>query len=93
MEKIAIDVRGVTKTYGKLHAVDDVSLSIRSGEIFGPLGPNGAARKTDSIIATRMGRDFQSVSNKIKNRIRFHKARGNDIPAFFFKINSIPYSS
>src|SRR5579859_1940820 len=36
----------VTKRYGQAIAVDDVSLSIRRGEIFGILGPNGAGKTT-----------------------------------------------
>jgi ABC-2 type transport system ATP-binding protein len=36
----------VTKRYGQSTAVDDVSLSIRRGEIFGILGPNGAGKTT-----------------------------------------------
>lgn len=42
MEILKID--GVTKTYGKLRAVDNVDISIEQGEIFGLLGPNGAGK-------------------------------------------------
>ena len=41
-----IEVRGLRKTYGSLVAVDDVSFSVRPGEIFGILGPNGAGTTT-----------------------------------------------
>lgn len=41
-----ITVRHLTKRYGSLLAVDDVSLSIRQGEIFGLIGPNGAGKTT-----------------------------------------------
>jgi ABC-2 type transport system ATP-binding protein len=39
------------KTYGKLVAVDGLSLSIRKGEIFGLLGPNGAGKSTSVSLA------------------------------------------
>jgi ABC-type multidrug transport system ATPase subunit len=41
-----IEAQGVTKLYGPLKAMDDVSLSVREGEIFGIFGPNGAGKTT-----------------------------------------------
>lgn len=41
-----IHVTGIRKTYGKLRAVDDVSLDVNEGEIFGLIGPNGAGKTT-----------------------------------------------
>ncbi len=41
-----IEALGLTKRFGPLLAVDDASLSVRSGEIFGFLGPNGAGKTT-----------------------------------------------
>ena len=42
----AIEISHLRKTYGTTVAVDDVSLSIAEGEIFGILGPNGAGKTT-----------------------------------------------
>jgi ABC-2 type transport system ATP-binding protein len=41
-----ISLRGLTKRYGEKTAVDQVSLEVRGGEIFGFLGPNGAGKTT-----------------------------------------------
>ena len=42
----AIEIRGLTKEFGELKAVDSIDLSIKQGEIFGLLGPNGAGKTT-----------------------------------------------
>ena len=42
----AMEITHLRKTYGTLVAVDDVSLSVAEGEIFGILGPNGAGKTT-----------------------------------------------
>lgn len=42
----AIRLDGVTKRYGDVTAVDDLSLDVKEGEVFGFLGPNGAGKST-----------------------------------------------
>jgi ABC-2 type transport system ATP-binding protein len=41
-----VDIDGLTKRYGDVVAVDDLSLSVEAGEVFGFLGPNGAGKST-----------------------------------------------
>jgi ABC-2 type transport system ATP-binding protein len=45
-DAVAIDVKGISKRFGALLAVDNVSFTVRKGEIFGLLGPNGAGKST-----------------------------------------------
>ena len=47
-----IEARGISKRYGDLLAVDDVSFSAESGEVIGFLGPNGAGKTTTMRILT-----------------------------------------
>jgi ABC-2 type transport system ATP-binding protein len=41
-----IEARGLSRRFGSFRAVDDLSLAVRQGEIFGLLGPNGAGKST-----------------------------------------------
>ena len=47
-----IEVKNVTKKYGKFVAVDDISFTINDGEIVGLLGPNGAGKSTTMNMLT-----------------------------------------
>ena len=47
-----IEVKNVTKKYGKFVAVDDISFKINEGEIIGLLGPNGAGKSTTMNMLT-----------------------------------------
>jgi ABC-type multidrug transport system ATPase subunit len=42
----AVSVNGLTKSYGRLAALADVSLTVRQGEVLGLIGPNGAGKTT-----------------------------------------------
>ncbi len=66
-EQPAIDVRGLSKRYGKLEAVRGITLDVRRGEIFGLIGPDGAGKtSTFQILAGVM--EATSGSAKIFGR-------------------------
>jgi len=49
-----IEVKNLTKKFGKFTAVDDISFVVKSGEIFAFLGPNGAGKTTTIKILTTL---------------------------------------
>lgn len=57
-----LDVRGVTKTFGGVRAVDDLSLTVDEGEILGLLGPNGSGKTTVfNLIAGALSPDSGQI--------------------------------
>jgi ABC-2 type transport system ATP-binding protein len=48
----SIEIRGLTRRFGALTAVDDLSFSVRDGEVLGFLGPNGAGKSTTMKLIT-----------------------------------------
>ena len=46
MKEVTLKIEGLTKRYGKIHAINDLSLEIREGQVFGLLGPNGSGKTT-----------------------------------------------
>ena len=46
MGKLAIETRGLKKSFGKTHAVAGVDLAVSAGGVYGVLGPNGAGKTT-----------------------------------------------
>ncbi|MGM0366507.1 MAG: ATP-binding cassette domain-containing protein [Actinomycetota bacterium] len=77
MDEKIIKVENLTKKFGKLVAVDDISFEVRKGEIFGFLGPNGAGKTTTiNIICTLLNKTAGKVTlcgkniNTQRNEIR-----------------------
>jgi ABC-2 type transport system ATP-binding protein len=50
----SIETKSLKKSFGDVTAVDDVSFSVKNGEIFGFLGPNGAGKSTTIMILTTL---------------------------------------
>ena len=80
MAPIVISVSHLSKRYGRTVAVEDVSLEVREGEIFGLIGPNGAGktttmecvqghRKADSGTISVLGLDPRRDATQLRQRI------------------------
>lgn len=72
-----LDIKGMSKSYGAVRAVDDVDLHIDRGEILGLIGPNGSGKSTFFDCATGLARpdggtvslEGQDISDWSLNRI------------------------
>src|SRR6186997_1767463 len=82
----AIDVHGLNKHFGDKHVVNDLSMQVGRGEIFGFLGPNGSGKTTsirimcglltpDSGSGTCLGLDIRKQSGEIKRRVGYMTQR------------------
>jgi ABC-2 type transport system ATP-binding protein len=81
-----IEVHGMTKRFGDLTAVDHVDLTVRAGEIFGFLGPNGSGKTTflrmlcgllraDDGSGCVLGHDVITESETIKREVGYMTQR------------------
>ena len=81
-DELAIDVRGMTKRFGDRTVVNDIALQVRTGEIYGFLGPNGSGKTTfirmlcgllraDAGSGTCLGYDVITESEMIKRHVGY----------------------
>jgi ABC-2 type transport system ATP-binding protein len=83
---IAIDVKGLSKSFGGREVVHDLSMQVRRGSIYGFLGPNGSGKTTtirilcglltpDSGEGTCLGYDIRRDAEKIKRQVGYMTQR------------------
>ena len=81
-ERDVVEVRDLVKRFGSVVAVDHISFSIRTGDIFGILGPNGSGKTTTIRMlcglmrptqgtAVVAGADIATEPEKVKSRIGY----------------------
>lgn len=81
-DEFVIDVSALNKSFGDKHVVNDFSMQVRRGEIYGFLGPNGSGKTTtirmlcglltpDSGNGTCLGYDILRESRKIKRQVGY----------------------
>jgi ABC-2 type transport system ATP-binding protein len=86
MSGIAIEVEGLTKSFGQLVAVRGITLKVAEGTIFGFLGPNGSGKTTtirllcglltpDAGRGTCLGYDIVTQSDEIKRHVGYMTQR------------------
>ncbi len=58
-----IEVKDLTKVFGKFTAVDNISFDVKKGEIFGLLGPNGAGKSTTLRMLSTLAKPTKGTAN------------------------------
>ena len=51
MAEVVLEIKNLTRRFGPFTAVDDLTLSVNAGEVFGLLGSNGAGKTTTIKMA------------------------------------------
>lgn len=89
----AVRARGLVKTFGDNRAVDGIDLDIRTGAVYGVLGPNGAGRTTtirmlatllrpDAGTAEVFGRDVRRTADRLLAGYGLAEAAGRPLKNF-----------
>ena len=82
MKNVMLEIKNLTKYYGKILGVEDLSLSLNEGEVFGFIGPNGAGKSTTIRSIMHLinknsgsvfvnGKEFERNDTKIKEIIGY----------------------
>lgn len=87
---LAVELRGLTKVYGDVRALDGVDLGVPAGSVFGFLGPNGAGKTTTLRILTGLARPTAGVARVLgtdvgdaTNDVRAEIGFLPDVPGFY----------
>jgi ABC-2 type transport system ATP-binding protein len=93
-----VELKAVTKKYGFLRAVDNVSFSVKPGESVGYLGPNGAGKSTTikmlaGLLEPTDGEIFYNGRNVWKNLVWFKERVGYvpEEPAIYSHLSAYDY--
>ncbi|WP_299077079.1 ABC transporter ATP-binding protein [uncultured Ruegeria sp.] len=88
-----LDLNDITKTFGGVHAVQDVTMSVSSGEVRGLIGPNGAGKTTlVNLISGLLAHSAGSLSldGEPLDRLRAHQRAALGVARTFQNLRVFP---
>lgn len=92
MENSILSIKNLHKKYGKVHAVNDVSLDIYKGNVYGILGPNGSGKSTTLGIVLNVVNKTSGEYNWFGGKLETHDAL-KKVGAIIERPNFYPYMS
>ena len=78
-----IEISNLKKSFGKIKAIDGLSLRVQKGEMFGLVGPDGAGKTTmmrilcallsyESGVVSVLGKDLKKYGKKLQKKIMYY---------------------
>jgi len=92
LENSILSIKNLHKKYGKVHAVNDVSLDIYKGNVYGILGPNGSGKSTTLGIVLNVVNKTSGEYNWFGGKLETHVAL-KKVGAIIERPNFYPYMS
>lgn len=92
MENSILSIKNLHKKYGKVHAVNDVSLDIYKGNVYGILGPNGSGKSTTLGIVLNVVNKTSGEYSWFGGKLETHDAL-KKVGAIIERPNFYPYMS
>lgn len=92
MESTILSIKNLHKRYGKIHAVNNVSLEIHKGNVYGILGPNGSGKSTTLGIVLNVVNKTSGEYNWFDGTMQTHEAL-KKVGAIIERPNFYPYMS
>lgn len=92
MESTILSIKNLHKRYGKIHAVNNVSLEIHRGNVYGILGPNGSGKSTTLGIVLNVVNKTSGEYSWFDGTMQTHEAL-KKVGAIIERPNFYPYMS
>ena len=92
MESTILSIKNLHKRYGKIHAVNNVSLEIHKGNVYGILGPNGSGKSTTLGIVLNVVNKTSGEYSWFDGTMQTHEAL-KKVGAIIERPNFYPYMS
>ncbi|WP_396140677.1 ABC transporter ATP-binding protein [Flavobacterium sp.] len=92
MESTILSIKNLHKRYGKIHAVNNVSLEIHKGNVYGILGPNGSGKSTTLGIVLNVVNKTSGEFSWFDGTMQTHEAL-KKVGAIIERPNFYPYMS
>ncbi len=88
-----LEIKGLSKRFGRIQAVDNLSLTIETGQVFGILGPNGSGKTTtlgmilDVVAPTAGSYEWFDGANKVESRRKIGSIL--ETPCFYSYLSAV----